>query len=291
LKETTIMNQALYTTKTNNIGAMLFDSGKITAEQVVRILQYQKDNNLRFGEAAVALGYVSEMEVRQILAGQFDYPYLEKGEGEFSEELIAAYSPFSDDVERLRALRNQLMLRWLDRETGTNALSIVSADRGDGRSWLAANLAIVFSQLGEHTLLVDADLRNPKQHTLFGLENKVGLSQLLAERAIDSSLSKVPKFRDLTVLTSGPIPPNPQELICCSTFQALLNQWQQQYDVVLIDTPAFSEAVDAQSIAGRTRGTLLVTRKDHTRHAALAEMQDMLKAADAQMIGAVISKF
>lgn len=284
------MNDALKMTKTNNIGASLYDSGKITAEQVARILQYQKENKLRFGEAAVALGYVTEVEVRQILAGQFDYPYLEKGEGSLSQELVAAYAPFSAEMENLRALRNQLMLRWLDKESGTNALAIVSADRGDGRSWLAANLAIIFSQLGERTLLVDANLRTPRQHTLFGLENKEGLSQMLADRMVESSLNRIPKFRDLTVLPAGPTPPNPQELICCSSFQILLNQWMQQYDVVLIDTPAFSQAVDAQSIAGKTHGALLLTHQGHTRFTALSEIKVMLDAADAKLVGAIISK-
>ncbi|MDD4881940.1 MAG: chain length determinant protein tyrosine kinase EpsG [Gallionellaceae bacterium] len=279
------------TTKPLNIGATLFDSGKIRAEQVVQVLQYQKEHKARFGEAAVALGFVTEADIAQVLAQQFDYPYLQKGEGELSEELVAAYAPFSPEVESLRALRGQLMLRWLDKETASNALAIVSAGRGEGRSRLAANLAIVFSQLGEHTLLVDADLRNPRQHTLFGLDNHEGLSQLLAERAVESSLSKVPKFRDLTVLTAGPMPPNPQELICCSTFQSLMQQWTQQYDAVLIDTPAMAETVDAQSVAGRAQGALLVTRKDHTRLEDLAALQEMLTAADAKLVGAVVSQF
>lgn len=285
------MNAPMMTTKPLNIGATLFDSGKIRAEQVVQVLQYQKEHKARFGEAAVALGFVTEADIAQVLAQQFDYPYLQKGEGELSEELVAAYAPFSPEVESLRALRGQLMLRWLDKETASNALAIVSAGRGEGRSRLAANLAIVFSQLGEHTLLVDADLRNPRQHTLFGLDNHEGLSQLLAERAVESSLSKVPKFRDLTVLTAGPMPPNPQELICCSTFQSLMQQWTQQYDAVLIDTPAMAETVDAQSIAGRTQGALLVTRKDHTRLEDLSALQEMLTAADAKLVGAVVSQF
>lgn len=285
------MNAPVKMSKTLHIGAMLADRGRLTEDQVARILQHQKAQRLRFGESAVALGYVSQDDVAAVLAEQFDYPYLQKGEGGLADELIAAHAPFSPEVEKLRALRGQLMLRWLDKTASTNALAIVSADAGAGRSWLAANLAIVFSQLGEHTLLVDADLRNPRQHKLFGLDNREGLSQLLAERATESSLSRVPKFRDLTVLTAGPMPPNPQELICCSTFQALLNQWQQQYDVVLIDTPALGDTVDAQSVAGRTGGVLAVVRQDHTRHDALAGMQEMLAAADARIVGAVVNRF
>ena len=285
------MNATMNAGKLLNIGAALFDSGKITDDQAKQILQYQKEKGIRFGEAAVALGFVTEADIRQVLAQQFDYPYLQRGEGELSEELIAAYAPFSPEVENLRALRSQLMLRWLDKENASNALAIVSTDRGEGRSWLAANLAIVFSQLGEHTLLVDADLRNPRQHKLFGIENREGLSTLLAERASESALSRVTKFRDLTIVTAGSTPPNPQELICCSTFQSLLNNWMQQYDVVLIDTPALSQAVDAQAIAGRSQGAMVVVRQNHTRFNALSSLQEMLVAANAQLVGAVVNQF
>jgi receptor protein-tyrosine kinase len=285
------MNAPLHAPKPINIGAALFDKGKINDDQVGQILQYQKVHGVRFGEAAIALGFVTQADIDNILAGQFDYPYLQLGEGDLSEELIAAYAPFSPEVENLRGLRSQLMLRWLDKENATNAFAIVSSGRGEGRSWLAANLAIVFSQLGEHTLLIDADLRNPRQHELFGLDNREGLSTLLADRASEMAISRVPKFRDLTVLTAGPTPPNPQELICCSTFQSLLNHWVQQYDAVIIDTPAMSETADAQSIAGRAMGALLVARQNKTRLGDLAALQEMLTAADAKLVGAVVNQF
>ncbi len=274
-----------------NIGSLLLDSGKITAPQAEQVLKLQKEEGLRFGEAAVRLGLVSEEDIRQMLARQFDYPYLLPGEGGLSNELVAAYAPFSPQVENLRALRIQLMLRWLDQTDSTNAIVIVSPGRGEGRSWLAANLAVVFSQMGEHTLLVDADLRNPRQHRLFGVDNRQGLAPLLANRLEESPLARVPDFRDLTVLPAGPVPPNPQELLCCSTFGQLMHKWVNEFDVVLIDTPAATVSADAQAIAARTGGALLIGRQHHTRLAELAGMHEQLAVVGAKVIGSVVNQF
>ena len=140
---------------TRTLGAILIDSGQLTPEDAERVLQYQKQHNLRFGEAAVRLGLISEADIQFALSRQFAYAYLRKTPGEarpLSDELVAAYQPFSPRVEQLRAIRSQLMLRWFDRAEERQVLTVVGAERGEGRSYLAANLAIVFSQLGERTL-------------------------------------------------------------------------------------------------------------------------------------------
>lgn len=273
------------------IGSQLLHSGRITAADAERILNLQREEGLRFGEAAIKLGLVEEHEVQKLLAGHFDYPYLHPGEGGLSKDLVAAYDPFSAQVEKLRAIRTQLMLRWLDRETADVAIAILSPGHGEGRSWLAANLAIVFSQLGQRTLLVDADLRNPMQHKLFGLDNSTGLSTLLAKRIEVKPLSKVPRFRDLTVLTAGPIPPNPQELLCCTIFDQVLKHWLNQYEIILIDTSAASESADAQSVASKCAGTMLVARSNHTTVNALANVVEQVKQTSSELLGSVMLDF
>ena len=153
---------------TRTLGAILVDSGQLTAEEAERVLAYQRTHNLRFGEAAVRLGLISEAEVQFALSRQFAYAYLRKVPGEargLSDEIVAAYQPFSSRVEQLRAIRSQLMLRWFDRAEERQVLTIVGAERGEGRTYLAANLAVVFAQLGERTLLIDADMRTPRQHS------------------------------------------------------------------------------------------------------------------------------
>src|SRR5688572_5401270 len=158
-----------------SIGAILLDSGRLSVDDAERILRLQREENLRFGDAAIKLGLLTEADIQFALSRQFDYPYLLRGSSSVSESVIAAYEPFSTQVEALRTLRSQLMLRWFDSSEEHKALAVVSPAPKEGRSFIAANLAVVFSQLGERTLLVDADMRHPTQHLLFGLENKTGL--------------------------------------------------------------------------------------------------------------------
>ena len=176
-----------------SIGAILMDSGVLSIEDAERILVFQKEHNIRFGEAAVRLGLLTEQDVQYALSRQFSYAYLRAvaGKPSLSDELVAAYQPFSPRVEQLRAIRSQLLLRWFDKAEQRQILAVVGSDSGVGRSYLAANLAIIFSQLGERTLLIDADLRNPRQHELFVLQNQVGLSTVLAGRSRDEAIIRI----------------------------------------------------------------------------------------------------
>jgi receptor protein-tyrosine kinase len=274
-----------------SIGAILIDSGRLGPEDAERILRLQKEQNLRFGDAALSLGLLDQSDIQFALSHQFDYPYLRGGDAHVAEELVAAYQPFSPQVEELRALRSQLMLRWLGTETGSKTLAVVSAGRGEGRSWLAANLAVVFSQLGERTLLVDADLRNPRQHALFKLDNKTGLSTLLSGRESELTLVRIESLKDLSVLPAGPTPPNPQELLGRKSFGDMLAQCRQYYDVIVIDTPAGHGVADAQKIAALAGGCLLLARKDTTQVAELVPFKDQLLGAGADVVGTVLNEF
>jgi chain length determinant protein tyrosine kinase EpsG len=273
----------------SSMGALLLDAGKLTPESAERVLRTQKELGLRFGEAALRLGLVSEDDIQQALARQFAYPYLQKGQANFSPRLIAAYEPFSPQVEALRAIRSQLMLRWFAR--GRRALAIVGVDPDDGASLFASNLAVVFSQLGEQTLLVDANLRTPRQQELFGLKPRQGLSDLLAGRADLDVIHRVPAFVDLSVMPSGTLPPNPQELLAREGFRNLNTQLESRYDVVLYDLPPFASGADALAVAGRAGGVLLVARKHHTRIASVGRMAEQLTEAGGEVLGSVVVEF
>lgn len=279
----------LHTPQQHSIGKQLLDAGKLSPEDAERVLRFQKENGLRFGEAALQLGLVTEKDIRQVLARQFDYPYLTPGNGEFSERLVAAYQPHSRQVEELRALRSQLLLRWF--ESGHKTLAILSAHPGEGCSYLAANLAIVFSQLGEHTLLVDANLRVPEQHTLFNLGEGLGLSDRLAGRAEDEVVTRIPSFVDLTVLRAGTPPPNPQELLARDSFSSMIARVGNTYDVVLFDTPPAALGSDALTIAARAEGVLLVVRKNQTRMNDLLALSSQLESLGVEIVGCVINEF
>lgn len=272
-----------------SIGAILVDTGRLTPENAERILRLQKDEGLRFGEAAIRLGLLSEDDIRHALSHQFDYPYLPIEDTSLSHELVAAYQPFSPSVENLRALRSQLMLRWFDSDANRKALAIVSADRHEGRSYLAANLAIVFSQLGERTLLIDADLRHPSQHKLFKLGEGPGLSSLLSERAGLEAIRPVPSLLGLSVLPSGPTPPNPQELLGRPAFTALLQTLGHDFDVIIIDTPAGTGYADAQTVAVRAGAALLVTRQNRSLLPKANQLRRNLQQFGATVVGAVLN--
>ena len=273
----------------SSIGGLLLESGKITPENAERVLRMQKELGIRFGEAAQRLGLINEADIQEVLARQFDYPYLQPGAGKFSDKLVAAYQPFSQQVERLRAVRSQLMLRWMAR--GHKSLVIAGVTPGDGASLFAANLAIVFSQLGEHTLLVDANLRAPAQHTIFNLSGRAGLSDMLAGRAEREAIAKIDSFVDLSVLGAGTLPPNPQELLSRANFGALARDLEAQADVVLYDASAFSIGSDALALASRIGGVLLVVRKNHTNLADVHATVEQLAQTGAQVVGSVLVEF
>jgi protein-tyrosine kinase len=177
-----------------------------TPEDAETVLRMQSELGIRFGEAAQRLGLITEADIQHVLARQFDYPYLQPDEGRYSVQLVAAYQPFSRQVETLRAVRSQLMLRWFAHRKG---LVIVGVDCGDGASLFAANLAVVFSQLGENTLLVDANLRNPSQQNIFDIGVQQGLSDLLAGRIGLEAVVRIEEFVSLSILPAGTRPPSP----------------------------------------------------------------------------------
>ena len=276
-------------TRGRSIGAILVDSGRLSAEQAERILSLQKEHGQRFGDVAVELGLLDEDDIRFALASQFDYPYLQAGDDSLSDELVAAYQPFSPVVEQLRALRSQLMLRWFDAEAERKALAIVSPGSGEGRSFVAANLAIVFSQLGERTLLIDADLRRPRQHQLFKLGNHAGLSEMLVGRNGAETVVRVPSLLGLSLLPAGAVPPNPQELLGRPAFAERLQSLGRDFDVVIIDTPAAGECADAQTIAVRAGAALMLARKNRSSLPDVAQLASGFQQAGTALVGSVLN--
>jgi receptor protein-tyrosine kinase len=275
-----------------SLGGILIDSGLLKPEDAERVLLVQKEHNLRFGDAAVRLGLLTEADIQYALSRQFAYAYLRKAPGEkrpVSEELVAAYEPFSSRVEELRAVRSQLMLRWFDKADQRQVLTVVGAERGEGRSHLAANLAVVFSQLGERTLLVDGDLRNPRQHEIFFLENKIGFSTVLSGRSREEAIVRIPDLAGLCVLPAGPVPPNPLELINRLNFDEFMIQVKATFDVIIIDTPALSAGEDAAMIAVRTGAALAVARSSQTKVAAFSDMVQGLMNAGVSVVGSVLN--
>lgn len=274
-----------------SLGAILVDAGKLSIKNVEQILKSQKVENIRFGDAGIKLGLLTQADIQYALANQFDYPYLLTGDSAVSETLVAAYDPYCQQVETLRTLRSQLMLRRFTDYSSSKTLAIVSPGKGEGRSFLAANLAIVFSQLGERTLLIDADLRNPSQHELFKLENSQGLSTILAGRSGLQAIQRIKNFVDLSVLTAGATPPNPQELLGRPAFTELLSSLNESFDVILIDTPPAIDFADAQMISTRAGAAMIVVRKSFSSIELIRQQVESLTHSGTEVVGSVLSEF
>ncbi|SES88178.1 chain length determinant protein tyrosine kinase EpsG [Nitrosospira multiformis] len=275
----------------SSIGAILVNAGRLSEENVTRILEAQVQQQNHFGEAAICLGLLTEDDVRFALSRQFNNLYLPAGDNSLSHHLIAAYKPFSPVVEHLRSLRSQLMLRWFEPDTDRNVLAIVSPGLGEGRSFIAANLAIVFSQLGKSTLLIDANLRAPRQQEFFKVNTGGGLSSYLAGRAGLESIVRIPSLLGLSVLPAGAVPPNPQELIGRSVFADLLQSVGCEFDIVIVDTPSASEYAEAQIIATEASAALIVLRKNHTSLSRTMELARRFQQTGAAVVGSVLNDF
>lgn len=273
-----------------NIGSLLLRMGKITPGDAEKIMRLHKEQGIRFGEAAQRLGFVTERDIEQVLSRQFDYPHLHLSDDtSYSNELISAYQPFSKQVEVLRNIRSQLTLSWFNSER--KSLVITSANSGEGVSFLASNLAVVFSQLGQDTLLIDANLRQPRLHEIFNLNNKKGFSDILAGRAEVEIVSKLNAFNSLSILPAGTIPPNPQELVSRPGFRNFITQAEKKYDVILVDAPAVSYGADVYSMASCIRGVILSARKNNTRYADISTISEYLNNSGAQIVGTVLADF
>ena len=262
----------------------------MSAPDAESVLRYQRQHGGAFGEAAIRLGVIGDADLEFALARQFEYPYLVRGQSDVDASVAAAYDPFGPEVEALRSLRTHLLLRMPRAAKQGTRLAIVSAGSGDGRSHLAANLAVVFSQLGERTLLVDADLRGSRQHSLFGIDNRSGLSTILAGRSDALAVQRIPKLVDLSVVPSGPRPPNPQELLGRPAFNTFLDQAARVYDVVIVDTPAVEAHAEALTIASRVGAALVVARKNASRVADLRAMTRAMEEARIALVGAVLNE-
>lgn len=270
------------------LGKILVELGKLRLEDTEKVLQLQKSEGLMFGEAAIKLGLVDAADLAIALARQFGHLQVGTATG-FNDELTALFGGQSREAESLRAVRTQLNLRWFDR--GHHALAIISPSAHEGRSYIAAHLALLFAQLGQNTLLIDADLHNAHQHEIFYLSNRVGLSSVLADIADPSdAIHKVESTPYLSIMTSGPIPPNPAELISRVGLTTLLDSLATKYKVIIIDTPAALAHAEVHNIAISTKGALLVTRLNHTRLRSAKRVCAAMTDVGVEVVGSILNE-
>ena len=275
-----------------SIGDIISETRNLSAEQVERILVYQREHHVRFGEAAVALKLITQDDVLFALSQQFHYPYLPEEQRKLSPELVTLNQPFSMRAESFRAMRSQLMMRVWGSNEPRRALAVVSPEAGDGKTYFAANLAVTLAQLGGgRTLLVDADLRGPRQHEVFRLENRAGLSSMLSGRSDSQVIQQVDNIPSLFVLPVGITPPNPLELVERPAFGLLMRELTSKFDHVVVDTPAAEYGADASVIMARCGAVVLIARKNESRVQALNDLVGSVAGASAKLAGVIVNEF
>lgn len=276
-----------------SIGDIIKQANNLSPDQIESILKYQRDNGVRFGEAAVALGMASSDDVLWALAQQFHYPYSQDSAQGFHPDLVVANKPFTDQAEAFRTMRSHLIMKlYSHNDQPRQALSVLSADSGDGKSYFAANIAVAFSQLSGRTLLIDADMRNPRQHEIFGLQqHAVGLSSILSGRATSQVIHHVQHLPSLYVLPVGVVPPNPLELVERPAFGMLVRELLTKFDRVIVDTPAASKGADGAVIAAKCGAAVLMARRDHSRLTALQNIVHTVGLGRTQIVGAILNEF
>lgn len=207
--------------------------------------------------------------------------------------LVTVQNPRSPIAEAYRGLRTNLTFASLDRPL--RQLLITSAGPEEGKSTVLANLAVVEAQAGRQVIIVDADLRRPRQHELFGISNATGLTTLLTaekglqDASVQASFLQATSVPGLRVLSSGPLPPNPAELLTSQRMAALMTALSALADLVLFDAPPVVVVTDAAILASQVDGVLLVVNANGTRREHAQRAYQLLNKVNARVVGSVLN--
>ena len=205
------------------------------------------------------------------------------------ERMVALMAPKSPGAEAYRVLRTNLQFSALDKPLAT--LLCTSAEPGEGKSTTIANLAFAMAQADKRVILVDADMRRPSQHKILKLPNNVGLSTALLDRGRDPAVYlQDTDVANLRVMTTGPIPPNPAEMLNSARMHEMIEILKGEADVVLFDTPPVLAVADTSILASQVDGTLLVVWAGRTRGEMLAQATERLLSLGIAPLGVVLNK-
>jgi len=285
-------------------------SGGLSAGAARRVDETMRATGMGFTEAAIHLGMIAPEDVEEATDDALQPPPPTEGIYETAlrkslnhglpvkyvgtikpgPSLIQVHDPDNTYNEQIRALRTELLLLNNSETRSGNMIVVLSPCQGEGRTQLCAELAIGFSQLGQRTLLVDADLRRPRIHSLFESENRFGLGQALTSGGAPHLLN-VENLPHLSVSIAGPSVPNPLELLTNGHFQRQMTDWRKKYTMIIIDTPPISEFADGLAIASFAEQVVVVGRSGSTPHKAMKEMLRRMGGTQSRIVGAVINSF
>lgn len=204
-----------------------------------------------------------------------------------TRQLITIINPKSPISEQYRTIRTNIEYSNIDCEN--RVIMVTSSTPGEGKTITSANLAVVFSQQGKKVLLIDADFRKPMVHSVFRKNNMLGLTSVLIKKLPLMEAVKDTKVKNLYVLTSGPIPPNPSELLSSKSMRDLLKAIRKEYDFIIIDTPPILPVTDAQILANQCDGVILVINYGKTKLEHAEKSKTLLLNVKAKLLGAVLN--
>ncbi len=257
----------------------------LTEADLARVVELQRARELQLAEALLQLKLVTVADLQE--ASQPEHRPVLEVVGLASQSMRFVREPLHPIAEQIRALRTELLRRRVDR--AHNCIAIVSSNTGDGRSSLAAALAMACAQLDQPTLLVDVDLRQPRQHELFGLPRGSGLADTL-DRGVPPRVLGVQGFPHLAVLSAGTPVSNPLELLSSKPFADLMDSWRRRYRHVILDTTAAERGADVAAVASVAGAAVALARLNHTSLPASIELLKRLRSAGVSLLGSVVLK-
>lgn len=204
--------------------------------------------------------------------------------------LIAEAHPKSPISEQFRTIRTNIEFMAIDHDIKT--LALTSADVSEGKSTVTDNLAIVWAQSGKRVLLIDADLRRSTLHRTFNVSNQFGLTTVLTSRNHTIDMNKIIKpsgIQNLDILTSGPIPPNPAELLNSERMSEFIKAMRSNYDTIILDVPPILEVTDTQILSRYLDAVVLVVKQGHTQKLAAKRSVELMNLAHANLIGYIMN--
>ena len=231
----------------------------------------------------------AKRKVRLLMAKKRIFKRSKKAKQNMARKLVTKNNPKSIVSEQFRTLRTNINFSMPDHDL--RSILFTSATAGEGKSTAAANTAVAFAQEGKNVLLLDADMRKPTSHYTFSRMNTIGLSNLLIRQWELDDVIQQTDIEGLDIITSGPTPPNPAELLTSKMMDILLEELEKRYDMIIFDTPPVLSVTDAQILSHKAEGTILVLNAGSTEKSNVLKAKEALVSSQANIIGTVLNNF
>lgn len=206
-----------------------------------------------------------------------------------ARKLITVQSPKSIVSEQFKTIRTNINFSMPDQDIKT--IVVTSSTPGEGKSTISSNMAVVFAQSGKKILLIDSDMRKPTAHHTFGVKNGQGLSTLLTRQHSFNEVSHQTEIEGLHLITSGPIPPNPAELLGSKMMDQLMLTLSEHYDLIIFDAPPVLSVTDAQILSNKCQGTILVVNSGKAEKDGVLKAKESLAGSQANILGVILNNF